>query len=190
MSELMQSRSRLVLRMARPGQGRQLRVVDIAVGDHIQRRQRIRQNVRLAVPQGVLAVVGSRAPRGGRLPRHSPQPLSDRRAGLRVRRHEVFLELALVAGLRGVRGLGGQVGRVAEGRLEGGSLASRAVLERGAADVVRDCLGDRRCFGAVHVHGETVGLERQEAGHLAVLDDGDEALAVERDGAAVGEVGR
>lgn len=189
MGELVQRGGRLVLVVAARGQRRQLRVVDVAVGDDVLGGQSPGQDVGLAVSEGILAVVGGATAGGGAgLLGHSLQTLNDGAAGLGIGGHEVLLEAGVVAGLSGGGGLGGQVGGVLEGSLQGGLLFSGALGHLRTLDDVLGGVGDLGSLSTVDGDGQLVGGVGDGANDSAVLRGGDAAGRADGDGATLGEI--
>lgn len=118
--ELVQGGGGLVLGVAGAGQRREIRVVDVAVGDEVAGGESVGEGVGVAVAVGVGAVVGRLAGRlGGGLAGDGAEACGDGVAGAAGGGLEVLLEASRRAG-GGSAGSGvGEGSRVAQSRGEG-----------------------------------------------------------------------
>ena len=157
---------RLVLGVARPGQGRQRREVQVAVDHEAAAGQRVGQHARRARAQHVGAVVaGDAARRRAALGRDPAKDARDGAADAARRRLEVLAQLRRRPGRRGLLRRRGERLAVAQRRLRHRQLAAGAVaLHAGALLVERDAA--RRGCLAVDRDRDCVGLERHRADQL------------------------
>lgn len=189
MGKLVQGGGGLVLSMAAACQGGEVRVVDVAVGDHIQGGDRVGQHIRFTVPVHITAVV-RRGPRAGRLClcSHRLQSCRNDLPSGTGGRLEILAELGRRARERGLR----------RGIREGHGVASRLVQRRLPAGITAalfraavqwlDCLGRLRCLGGIHFDFEVIGAIWQVARHIAVLDQGHQAARAQCHCTAAGQI--
>lgn len=140
--ELVQGGGGLVLGVAGAGQRREIRVVDVAVGDEVAGGESVGEGVGVAVAVGVGAVVGRLAGRlGGGLAGDGAEACGDGVAGAAGGGLEVLLEASRRAG-GGSAGSGvGEGSRVAQSRGEGRGTAAGAGGDLCAAVEELDGLG-------------------------------------------------
>jgi hypothetical protein len=191
MGKLMKSGGCLALAVAPLGKRRKSGIVDITVGNVVARGQRVREHIGLAVAQVVSAVVGGIARVGrGRFLGHGPEALSNELANRAVGGREVLLELGGGSRCRFLGCHVGQRGAVVESLQESGLPAAGASSHlRTAAQGVVNGLLDSGCLGAIDVHRELVGRERDGAGDGTIGHKRGEAVRLEGDGASLGQVG-